>query len=83
MQEGHQEHEEHHPSSETPEQPPMHRPTTARAVQPLDHRSTTGQAPGIKRCKASTAPVYPCNGHLTGTTAPGTGTTAEHIRKHL
>ena len=40
MQDGHQEHEEHLPSSEVPEQLPMHRPITARAVQPLDHRSS-------------------------------------------
>ena len=83
MQEVHQEHEEHHPSSEVPEQPPMHRPTSAWAVQPVGHRSTTGQAPDIKWCKAGTSPVYPCNSHQTGTTAPGTGTTAERIRERL
>ena len=83
MQDAHQEHEEHLLSSEGPEQPPMHRPTTARMVQLLDHRSTTGQASDIKRCKASTTPVYPYNCHLTGTTAPSTGTTTEHLQKHL
>ena len=47
------------------------------------NRSTTAQASVIERGKAGAAPVYPRNSHLTGTTAPSTGTTAEHIRKHL
>ena len=66
--------------------PPTPSGTTAegpQAVQPLDHRPTTGQASVIERCKAGAAPVYPRNSHLTGTTAPSIGTTAEHIRKQL
>ena len=66
--------------------PPTPSGTTAegpQAVQPLNHRPTTGQASVIERCKAGAAPVYPRNSHLTGTTTPSIGTTAEHIRKHL
>ena len=76
MQEGHQEHEEHLPSLEVPEQPPMYRPTTALAVQLLDYRSTTGQASVMRAVQGRNSTGTTAISAKTGTTGPRTGTTA-------
>ena len=92
MQDGHQEHEEHLPSLEVPEQPPMHRPTTALAVQLPNHRlsGTTGQPPPNNRPPFGDQAVQGrystgCTGNSqeTGTTGPATGTTAGSFDVHL